>query len=199
MVKVGVLALQGDYLEHYQLLRSLSGVEAVPVKHPRELEGVDALVIPGGESTTIGLLVRKKGLEEPLKQFAGEGKPILATCAGAILLAREVVDRTVGETGQYTLGLMDIAVVRNAYGRQRDSFIASVTLKDIGEVKAAFIRAPIIARAYGSAEIIGFLDDPTLGRHGVAARQGNMYAVTFHPEITGDIKLYKHIIQQAGR
>jgi len=199
MVRVGVLALQGDYLEHYQLLKELEGVEPLLVKHGRELGSIDALIVPGGESTTIGALVKSRGLDEPLREFARDGKPLLGTCAGAILLARKVIDRVVGETGQYTLGLMDISILRNAYGRQRDSFIASVHIDGIGEVGAAFIRAPVIVEAYGGARITGYLDDQSIGRHGVAAQQGNPYAVTFHPEITGDISLYKYIISLARK
>ncbi len=198
MVKVGVLALQGDFLEHYQMLKSLSGVEPVLVKKAEELGTVDAIIIPGGESTVIGSLIEARGLAEPLKAFAREGRPMLGTCAGAIILAKEVTDRVVGETGQFTLGLMDITVLRNAYGRQKDSFVASVNIDDVGEVRAAFIRAPAIVRAYGDARIIGYLEHPA-GRYGVAARQGNIYAVTFHPEITGDLKLYQHIVQLAKK
>lgn len=199
MVKVGVLALQGDYLEHYQVLKSLSGVEPVIVKHSRGLSYIDALIIPGGESTTIGSLIESRGLSKPLVEFVETGKPVLGTCAGAILLAKEVVDRVVGETKQYTLRAMNIKVVRNAYGRQRESFIATVNIEDIGEVRAAFIRAPIILEAREPARITGYLNDSSLGMHGVAAREKNLYAVTFHPEITGDIRLYDYIIQQAKR
>lgn len=116
MVRVGILALQGDFLEHFEVLRDL-GVEAIYVRKPRDLENVDALIIPGGESTTIGSLIQYAGLAPAITRFAEEGKPILGTCAGAILLAKKVIDRVVGETGQFTLGLMNIAVVRNAFGR----------------------------------------------------------------------------------
>ncbi|MEL9908621.1 MAG: pyridoxal 5'-phosphate synthase glutaminase subunit PdxT [Desulfurococcus sp.] len=199
MVKIGILALQGDYLEHYQVLKSLGGVEPVIVKHSRELSYIDALIIPGGESTTIGSLIESRGLSKPLVEFMETGKPVLGTCAGAILLAKEVADRVVGETKQYTLRAMNIRVMRNAYGRQRESFIATVNIEDIGEVRAAFIRAPIILEAREPARITGYLNDSSLGRHGVAALERNLYAVTFHPEITGDIRLYNYIIQQAKR
>ncbi|MEM1616735.1 MAG: pyridoxal 5'-phosphate synthase glutaminase subunit PdxT [Desulfurococcus sp.] len=199
MVKIGILALQGDYLEHYQVLKSLGGVEPVIVKHSRELSYIDALIIPGGESTTIGSLIESRGLSKPLVEFMETGKPVLGTCAGAILLAKEVADRVVGETKQYTLRAMNIRVMRNAYGRQRESFIATVNIEDIGEVRAAFIRAPIILEACEPARITGYLNDSSLGRHGVAALERNLYAVTFHPEITGDIRLYNYIIQQAKR
>nr|WP_276814537.1 pyridoxal 5'-phosphate synthase glutaminase subunit PdxT [Desulfurococcus amylolyticus] len=199
MIKIGVLALQGDYLEHYQVLKSLGGVEPVIVKHSKELSDIDALIIPGGESTTIGSLIENRMLSKPLVEFMETGKPVLGTCAGAILLAKEVVDRVVGETKQYTLRAMNIRMMRNAYGRQRESFIATVDIEDIGEVRAAFIRAPIILEAREPARITGYLNDSSLGRHGVAAREKNLYAVTFHPEITGDIRLYNYIIQQAKR
>ncbi len=199
MVKVGVLALQGDFLEHYQMLRMLNGVEPFVLKRAKDVSMVDAIIIPGGESTTIGSLIEAGKLDEALRSFAKENRPILGTCAGAILLAKEVMDRVVGKTEQFKLGLMDIAVLRNAYGRQKDSFITNVSIEDIGEVKAAFIRAPAIIKAYGNAKIIGYLEHPSIGSHGVAARQGNIYAVTFHPEITGDIKLYQYIVQLAKR
>lgn len=192
-MKIGVLALQGDYLEHAQLLKEL-GVEAVYIKRSEQLREVKALIIPGGESTTIGNLISQKGLSQAIMKYAEEGNPVVGTCAGAIILAKKVVDRAVGETGQPTLGLMNIAVTRNAFGRQNESFEATVYVEDIGEVRAAFIRAPVISDAWSPARITGYIDHPAIGRVGVAAKQGSLIAVSFHPEITGDMKIYEYII-----
>ncbi|MCS7106549.1 MAG: pyridoxal 5'-phosphate synthase glutaminase subunit PdxT [Acidilobaceae archaeon] len=198
MVTVGVLALQGDVLEHLQLLEEL-GVRAKAVKRPRDLAGVEGLVIPGGESTTIGGLLIASGLVEPIRELAEKGVPILGTCAGAILLASRVKDRVVGETSQPLLGLMDIAVVRNAFGRQRESFIAELEVERVGRLKVAFIRAPAIAEAWGRSRITGYVDHPELGRVGAAAEQGNMIAVTFHPEITGERRLHQYFVERIKR
>jgi len=197
-LKVGILALQGDFLEHSELLREL-GVETVYVKKQDDLRDVDAIIIPGGESTTIGNLIEVRGLGEPIRELARSGTPIMGTCAGAILLARKVVDRVVGETGQYTLGLMDMGVVRNAFGRQKNSFIARVNVEGIGEVSGVFIRAPAIVEAWGATRLIGYLDHPTLGRIGVAARQDNMLSLAFHPEISGDRKVYEYFLGMIKR
>ncbi|MEM0045751.1 MAG: pyridoxal 5'-phosphate synthase glutaminase subunit PdxT, partial [Desulfurococcaceae archaeon] len=131
MVTIGVLALQGDFLEHLEILREI-GVNAKPVKKSEDLSGTDALVIPGGESTTIGTLMKVRNLIEPVIKLAESGVPILGTCAGAVLMAKKVVDRVVGETGQVTLGLMDISVVRNVFGRQKNSFITDVEVEGMG-------------------------------------------------------------------
>ncbi len=198
MVRVGILALQGDFLEHFEVLRDL-GVEAVYVKKPKDLENIDVLIIPGGESTTIGSLIQYAGLAPAITRFAEEGKPILGTCAGAILLAKKVVDRVVGETGQFTLGLMNIAVVRNAFGRQNQSFEAVVSIEGVGEVRVAFIRAPVISEAWPPTKIIGYVNHPALGKVGAAAVQNNLMALTFHPEITGDKKIYEYLITLAKK
>lgn len=197
-MKIGILALQGDFLEHAEILRDL-GVEAIYVKNPVDLRGVDGIIIPGGESTTIGTLIQLRGLSEPLRELARSGTPLMGTCAGAILLAKKVVDRVVGETGQYTLELMDIRVVRNAFGRQKNSFIARVNLEGIGEVEGVFIRAPAIIETWGSARILGYVEHPASGKVGVAAQQDNMLALTFHPEISGDVKVYKYFIRMTKR
>lgn len=198
MVKVGVLAVQGDFLEHIQILREL-GVEAVQVKRQEDLRGVDALIIPGGESTTIGKLMALNKLDEAVIDYSRNGMPIMGTCAGAILLAKSVTDKVVGVVNQPTLKLMDIKVVRNYFGRQRDSFIAKVHLEEIGEVEVAFIRAPAIVEAWGDARITGFIDHPKVGRTGVAAKQGSMIALAFHPEITGEVRVYKYFIGMVRR
>jgi 5'-phosphate synthase pdxT subunit len=197
-VKIGVLALQGDYLEHAQLLKEL-GVEAVYVKRSEQLREIKALIIPGGESTTIGNLISQMGLSQAIVKYAEEGNPVLGTCAGAIILAKKVIDRVVGETGQFTLGLMNVAVTRNAFGRQNESFEATVYVEDIGEVRAAFIRAPVISDAWSPAKITGYIDHPAIGRVGVAAKQGSLIAISFHPEITGDKKMYEYLISLAKK
>jgi 5'-phosphate synthase pdxT subunit len=197
-VKIGVLALQGDYLEHAQLLKEL-GVEAVYVKRSEQLREIKALIIPGGESTTIGNLISQMGLSQAIVEYAEEGNPVLGTCAGAIILAKKVIDRVVGETGQFTLGLMNVAVTRNAFGRQNESFEATVYIEDIGEVRAAFIRAPVISDAWSPAKITGYIDHPAIGRVGVAAKQGSLIAISFHPEITGDKKMYEYLISLAKK
>jgi 5'-phosphate synthase pdxT subunit len=197
-VKIGVLALQGDYLEHAQLLKEL-GVEAVYVKRSEQLREIKALIIPGGESTTIGNLIPQMGLSQAIVKYAEEGNPVLGTCAGAIILAKKVIDRVVGETGQFTLGLMNVAVTRNAFGRQNESFEATVYIEDIGEVRAAFIRAPVISDAWSPAKITGYIDHPAIGRVGVAAKQGSLIAISFHPEITGDKKMYEYLISLAKK
>ncbi|MEM1850339.1 MAG: pyridoxal 5'-phosphate synthase glutaminase subunit PdxT, partial [Desulfurococcaceae archaeon] len=133
MVTIGVLALQGDFLEHLEILREI-GVNAKPIKKSEDLSGTDALVIPGGESTTIGTLMKVRNLIEPVIKLAESDVPILGTCAGAVLMAKKVVDRVVGETGQVTLGLMDISVVRNVFGRQKNSFITDVEVEGMGIV-----------------------------------------------------------------
>ncbi len=197
-MRVGVLALQGDFLEHVEILRGF-GVEAVYVKKPGDLTGIDALIIPGGESTTIGNLISARNLGGPISELVRSGIPVMGTCAGAILLAKKVADRVVGETEQYRLGLMDIGVVRNAFGRQRNSFMARITLDGVGEVSAAFIRAPAIVDAWGGAKILGYIDHPIAGRVGVAAQQGSMLALSFHPEIAGDRKIYNYFLNLARK
>ncbi|MEM0061277.1 MAG: pyridoxal 5'-phosphate synthase glutaminase subunit PdxT [Fervidicoccaceae archaeon] len=197
-MKIGIIAVQGDFLEHAEIVREIGG-EPVYVKKPMDLEGIDALIIPGGESTSIGKLLSRAGLEERVRELALEGMPVLGTCAGAILLAKRVTDRRVGEVKQPLLGVMDISVVRNFYGRQRESFETSVEVEGVGKVRAAFIRAPAIDQAWGSARIISYLDFPPHGRTGVAAIQKNVIAVTFHPEITGDYSLHRYILTLGKR
>lgn len=198
MVAIGVLGVQGDFLEHVELLREM-GVSTKVVKRPEELAEIDGLIIPGGESTTIGSLIAIKGLGVKIQELAERGVPIMGVCAGAVLLAKKVVDRVVGETGQYLLSLMNIGVVRNVYGRQSDSFITDIYIEGLGVVKAAFIRAPGIVEAWEPAKIKAYLEHPRAGRMGVFAEQGNLIAVTFHPEITGDSKVHAYFIEKVRR
>ena len=184
---VGVLALQGAVREHLAaLLRA--GVEAVTVRTPEEVEAAEALILPGGESTTIGKLMARYGLVEPIRRLAAEGRPLLGTCAGMILMAQRIEG---GIADQPRLGVMDISVERNAFGRQVDSFEADVAFAGVngGPARAVFIRAPIITSVGSEVEV--------LARHEgriVAARQGNLLALSFHPELTEDVRIHRHFL-----
>jgi 5'-phosphate synthase pdxT subunit len=189
MMKIGVLALQGAFIEHEHVLARL-GVQPVEVRLPEHLEGLDGLIIPGGESTTMGLLAQKWGLLEPLQVFARSGRPIWGTCAGMILLAKNVVD---GVPGQPILGLMDITVRRNAFGRQVDSFEADLAVPLLGDppFHAVFIRAPVIERVGAGVEVLAALEDGTA----VAVQQGNLLATAFHPELTRDERFHHYFLK----
>lgn len=192
MMKIGVLALQGAFIEHIKMLREL-GVEAVEVRLPEELEGLDGLIIPGGESTTIGKLAEMYGFMEPLRAFAA-GHAVWGTCAGMIFMAREI------GKDQPLLGIMDIVVERNAFGRQVDSFETDLSIPALnnGVVKpfpAVFIRAPRLVDTWGDAQILAELADGTA----VAARQGKWLVTSFHPELTGDNRLHAYFLELARR
>lgn len=180
-MRIGVLALQGAFVEHEKMLRSL-GAEPVEVRLPEDLQGLDGLILPGGESTTIGKLAVGYGLIEPLRAFA-RSKPTWGTCAGMIFLAKDI-----GMDRQPILGVMDITVNRNAFGRQIDSFEADLEIKGIegGPFHTVFIRAPIATAAGQDVEILGTLPDGRI----VAAREGHLLATAFHPELTGDSRLH---------
>lgn len=187
-MKIGVLALQGAVAEHIRSLES-AGAEAVAIKWPEQLHDLDGLVIPGGESTTIGKLMRKYHFVEPIQMFAKQGKPLFGTCAGLIILAKHIL----GNQGQEEphLGLMDIEVRRNAFGRQRESFEASLAVKGIDEpVTAVFIRAPLIEAVHGDVEVLSTVNDEI-----VLARQGHLLACSFHPELTEDKRLHQYFIE----
>jgi len=188
MMKIGVLALQGAFIEHKKILTSI-GVEPIEVRLPRHLEGLDGLIIPGGESTTIGKVAEEWGLLEPIRAFAQSGRPLWGTCAGMILMAKEVVD---GLPGQPFLELMDIVVRRNAFGRQVDSFEADLNVAALGEspFHAVFIRAPLIEQIGKEVETLAQLED---GRT-VAAQQGNLLATAFHPELTNDGRFHRYFL-----
>jgi pyridoxal 5'-phosphate synthase pdxT subunit len=183
-VTIGVLAVQGNFREHLAVLRRL-GAEAVEVRLPEQLDGLDGLVIPGGESTAIGRLIRRYGLEGAIERF---DRPIFGTCAGMILLAREAVD---GVPGQPLLGLLDIAVRRNGYGRQVHSFEADLELAgDARPLRGVFIRAPRVEEAGPEVEVLAELDgDPVL------LRQGRLLVASFHPELTDDIRVHERFLQ----
>ncbi|MDD5095314.1 MAG: pyridoxal 5'-phosphate synthase glutaminase subunit PdxT [Dehalococcoidia bacterium] len=184
MKRIGVLALQGAFVEHITILSGI-GVEAVPVRLPRELEGLDGLVIPGGESTTIGKLMRGYELTHAVHKLIAEGMPVLGTCAGMILLAKDII----GLDG-YSIRAMDIKVRRNAFGRQADSFEVDLSMPVLGEMPfhAVFIRAPWIEDVGLSVEVLARLSDGTP----VAAREGNMVVSAFHPELTADTRFHAY-------
>ncbi len=192
-MKIGVLALQGAFIEHIKMLRSL-GVEAVEVRLPEQLADLDGLIIPGGESTTIGKLARRFGLMEPLRDFAA-ARPVWGTCAGMIFLAKEISGDTVGRD-QPLLAMMDIEVARNAFGRQVDSFETELDVSvfangDRRPFPAVFIRAPKLLAAKGNAEVIATLPDGTA----VAAQQGRWLATSFHPELTADSRFHEYFLR----
>lgn len=188
MRRVGVLALQGAFIEHSAILRAL-GVEAVEVRLPGEMAGLDGLVIPGGESTTIGKLAVAYGLVEPIRQLAAAGRPIWGTCAGMILMARDI-----GGHDQPLLGLMDITVQRNAFGRQVDSFVEDLKVPalgpDGGPFPGVFIRAPLIERAGPGVEVLARLPEGAI----VAARQGSLLVTSFHPELAQDYRFHRFFL-----
>ena len=182
--RVGVLAVQGNFREHAAMLRRL-GADVAEVRKPEQLRGLDGLVIPGGESTAIGRLIRIYGLEEALRRFDG---PILGTCAGMILLAREAVD---GVAGQPLLGLMDITVRRNSFGRQVASFEADLDLEGEAEpLRGVFIRAPWIEHAGPAVEVLAEHE----GRP-VLAREGRLLVAAFHPELTDDTRVHERFLE----
>lgn len=183
-MKIGVLAMQGAYREHIKVLEAL-GVESVYVRYEEDINDIDGLIIPGGESTTMGKLIKTLGLYDILKQKIKNNMPVLGTCAGMILLAQNIVNEN------YThLGVMDINVLRNAYGRQLGSFETKAPVKDIAEdIDMVFIRAPYIESVGQNVDILSTLDGNI-----VAAREKNMIVTSFHPELTDDFRFHKYFI-----
>jgi pyridoxal 5'-phosphate synthase pdxT subunit len=190
-VEIGILALQGDVAEHSRALADL-GVVARPVRRPDELEGLDGVVLPGGESTTMSLLLRSSGLDDPLAKTIDAGLPVFGTCAGLILLAAEVTD---GRPDQRSFGAIDITVRRNGYGRQLNSFESEVDVEGIegGPVPAVFIRAPTVERYGPDVEVLASHDSP------VVCRQGAVLACAFHPELTADRRLHQMFLSMVER
>ncbi len=186
MTKIGVLALQGAFAEHIAILKTL-GVDTTEVRLPEELDGIDGLIIPGGESTTITKLMLSYELADKIKKQALDGLPIMGTCAGMIMLAQKV-----DGTNHLSTGIMDIAVKRNAFGRQVDSFELDLDIPAIGDepYHAIFIRAPKIEHAGPNVDILVKLSDDTI----VAAKEGNLIALAFHPELTADNRLHKYFL-----
>ncbi|MBY0163136.1 pyridoxal 5'-phosphate synthase glutaminase subunit PdxT [Paenibacillus lautus] len=184
-MKVGVLALQGAVAEHIRSI-TLAGAEGVPIKKVEQLDGIDGLIIPGGESTTIGKLMRKYDFMDAIRQFSAQGKPIFGTCAGLIVLA----ERIQGDEEAH-LKLMDITVARNAFGRQRESFETDLPVKGIDEtVRAVFIRAPLILEVGPGVEVLSTYKDEI-----VTARQGHLLAASYHPELTDDFRLHQYFVE----
>ena len=190
-MRVGVLALQGDFREHLFALEEC-GVSASLIRRPSELAQVDALVIPGGESTAIANLARSFEMFEPLKTRIANGMPVYGSCAGMILLSERVLDAAIG---QETFGGLDITVRRNAFGRQVDSFETDLEFAGITNppVRAVFIRAPWVESVGESVEILATFD------HAVAVRQGALLATSFHPELTGDSRIHRFFIESVAR
>ncbi|MGC8817371.1 MAG: pyridoxal 5'-phosphate synthase glutaminase subunit PdxT [Candidatus Hadarchaeum sp.] len=196
MMRIGVIGLQGAVSEHIEAVRRAlvaSGQqgEAVWVARPEQLEGVDGIIIPGGESTTIGKLMKITEIFDAVKRLAESGVPLLGTCAGMVVLAKRG-DEQVARTKQPLLGLMDIAVVRNAFGRQRESFEAELNIPILGEkpFPGVFIRAPVVKEVWGDAEVIAEFMGKIVG-----VKQRNMVAVAFHPELTTDTRLHEYFLR----
>jgi 5'-phosphate synthase pdxT subunit len=183
-LKIGVLALQGDFCEHLRALKEIGAV-AVPVKTREDLESVDALVLPGGESTTIGFMLAEHDMIDPLRKRIDDGMPAYGTCAGMILLAREVRGGDIPK-----LGVLDAAVHRNAYGRQVDSFEEDVDVRGLGPVRGVFIRAPVIEQTGADVETLAEQN----GRP-VVVRQDKILASAFHPELTDDTRLHRFFVE----
>jgi 5'-phosphate synthase pdxT subunit len=181
---IGVLALQGAFREHREVFEAL-GARPVEVRTPAGLAGLDGIVLPGGESTTMSLLLGSSGLFDAVAGCLADGMPVLATCAGLILLARSVAG---GRPDQRSFDVLDVAVARNGYGRQVDSFEAGVEVRGIdgGPFPAVFIRAPLVTSTGADVEVLGTVDG-----HAVLVRQGAMLASTFHPELSGDLRLHQ--------
>jgi 5'-phosphate synthase pdxT subunit len=189
--RIGILALQGDVREHADALRDV-GAEPIEVRLPRDLVGLDALILPGGESTTMRRLIDLYGLREPIVALARGGAPVYGTCAGMILLADRIAD---GD--EPVLRLLDITVERNAYGRQLDSFEADVDIPSLGDepLHGVFIRAPVVSQVGPDVEVLARDSD---GRP-IAVRQGRVMATAFHPELTGDRRLHRLLLELIGR
>lgn len=194
MLRVGVLALQGDVREHLNSL-SLLNVAVQKVRTVEELETVNALIIPGGESTTISMLAKRVGLMNPLRKFVQDKKAVYGSCAGMIMLANEILD---GRKDQETIGGLDITVRRNAFGRQVDSFETDLKIKNFEkEFRAVFIRAPWVERIGDDVEVLATVKTSDDKEHPVMVRQDNLLATAFHPELTTDSRIHEYFVQMA--
>ena len=191
-MKVGVLALQGDVREHVSSLIAC-GVEPISVRRSSEIDAIDALVLPGGESTTIAQLAEVFGIYDQLKSRIAEGMPVYGSCAGMILLANEILDAKVG---QKTFGGLDITVRRNAFGRQVDSFESDIAFNDGSSdlIRAVFIRAPWVEKVGAGVEVLASVEN-----HPVAVRSTTVLATSFHPELTGDHRIHRYFIEEVAR
>jgi len=186
---IGVLALQGAFIEHQKTLAAC-GVDSVQIRKPEQLEGIKGLIIPGGESTTMGKLMHQFHLFEPLVELGRKGIPIFGTCAGMIMLAKDIIGST-----QPRLGLMDISVQRNAFGRQVESFEADLEVPEIGKepFRAVFIRAHYIEKVGENVQVLASFKDKI-----VLARQGSLLAAAFHPELTDDLRMHRYFLNMIG-
>lgn len=189
-LRIGVLALQGDFREHIAVLASL-GADAQPIRRPEELAAIDGLVIPGGESSVIDKLSRLFGVAEPLKAAIAAGLPVYGTCAGLIMIADRVLDSI---NGQQSFGGLNISVRRNAFGSQLDSFESDLDIAVVGEaaMHAVFIRAPVVEEVGEGVTVLGSLDDGRV----VAVEQGNLLGTSFHPEMTGDTRFHQYFLDK---
>ncbi len=189
-MRIGVLALQGAFREHLDVLRTI-GVEGVAVRLPQDLEGISGLILPGGESTTMRHLIERWGLAEPIRRLAATGAPLYGTCAGMIVLSKEIVG---GEPP--ILPLLDVTVQRNAFGRQLDSFEADLSVPVLGDrpVHAVFIRAPVIESVGPDVDVLARLDDDRI----VAVRERNVLATSFHPELAGETRFHRLVATMAA-
>lgn len=183
-MQVGVLALQGAFAAHSDCLTSI-GVQSIEVRTPEQLSSVDALLMPGGESSTMSQLLESSGLFDPIARRIAEGMPVFGTCAGMILLASEILD---GRSDQRNFAAIDISVRRNAFGRQVDSFEATIN-SSVGDFHGVFIRAPRIERVGAQVEVLGSINDEP-----VLVRQGNVLAASFHPELSNDARLHEYFV-----
>ena len=183
-MQVGVLALQGAFAAHSDCLTSI-GVQSIEVRNPEQLSSVDALLMPGGESSTMSQLLESSGLFDPIASRIADGMPVFGTCAGMILLASEILD---GRSDQRSFSAIDISVRRNAFGRQVDSFEATIN-SSVGDFHGVFIRAPRIERVGDQVEVLGSINDEP-----VLVRQGNVLAASFHPELSNDARLHEYFV-----
>jgi 5'-phosphate synthase pdxT subunit len=190
-MKIGVLALQGDFREHVQAVK-MAGHAGLTVRRPEELVEIDALIITGGESTTIALLAESFGLIEPIRERITVGMPVYGSCAGMILLADRILD---GAQSQATLGGINMTVRRNAFGRQVDSFESDLAF-DNSPLRAVFIRAPWVEEVGKEVEVLAEIQGSDGARHPVAVRQGSLFATSFHPELTGDLRVHRYFFDQ---
>jgi 5'-phosphate synthase pdxT subunit len=188
-MKIGVLALQGAVAEHIRMLE-LAGAEGIAIKTVEQLDEVEGIILPGGESTTIGRLMRTYGFIEPLQQFSKQKKPIFGTCAGLILIAKDISGQD-----QTHLQLMDITVARNAFGRQRESFETDLVVEGIADdVRAVFIRAPLIEKVGKEVRVLARYQNQI-----VAAQQGHLLASSYHPELTEDYRMHAYFINMVNQ
>jgi 5'-phosphate synthase pdxT subunit len=190
-MKIGVLALQGDFREHIQAVK-MAGHAGLTVRRPEELAEIDALIIPGGESTTIALLAESFGLIEPIRERTTAGMPVYGSCAGMIFLADRILD---GAQGQATLGGINMTVRRNAFGRQVDSFESDLSFNN-SSLRAVFIRAPWVEEVGKEVEVLAEIQGSDGALHPVAVRQGSLFATSFHPELTGDLRVHRYFFDQ---